>query len=530
MAASNSIHTTRFWKRGEPLVWMTGAALALVLLLMAGLIGVVFVNGMGMFWPSAVEEIHLKDGRVLLGDISGEENSFEGVRLQLHVGNRDAFPADFVWIRARDITKRSIPPEAMVIERMEYGPYIGRLKGLEGMQILGDPWDDLQAQLAILEPARVTTRTLTGDIRRETQALDAVRLELKKARDSGNTTLIDSLKARVEDLRSSCKLIEENLVEAKGKLESVKARCVDDSGRECLIPLGNIVRATRPNAMDTVEKSFYYCERVRELLFDEPRECNTEGGLFPAIFGTVLMVVIMSLFSFPLGVLAGVYLREYAKEGLFVRLVRIAVNNLAGIPSIVYGIFGLGFFVYGVGGWIDSSFFADSTQATFKTGGILWASLTLALLTIPVVIVATEEALSSVPRGVREGSLSLGATRFQTLLRVVLPMATPGILTGFILSMARAAGEVAPLMITGVVKLAPSLALDGAFPYIHMERKFMHLGFHIFDIAFQSPNIEAAKPMVYVTTFLLVALVLVMCSSAIWLRNLMKARYTVKDI
>jgi phosphate transport system permease protein len=278
-------------------------------------------------------------------------------------------------------------------------------------------------------------------------------------------------------------------------------------------------------------KFIHYSAKVIELFTTDPRESNTEGGLFPAIFGTIMLVFLMSLLSFPLGVVAGIYLREYAREGILVKIVRIAVNNLAGIPSIVYGIFGLGFFVYGIGGTIDQVFFPERLPTpTFGTGGILWASLTLGLLTVPVVIVATEEALGSIPPGTREGSLALGATKFQTLLRLLIPMASPGIMTGFILAMARAAGEVAPLMITGVVKLAPALPLDGQFPYLHFDRKFMHLGFHIYDIGFQSPNVEAAKPMVYVTTLLLIMIVLGMCSVAIHLRNKMRRRYAISDI
>jgi phosphate transport system permease protein len=279
--------------------------------------------------------------------------------------------------------------------------------------------------------------------------------------------------------------------------------------------------------MSTGEKVLFYLNNLKVLILGQPRESNTEGGLFPAIFGTVMLIFLMSLVTFPLGVVAAIYLREYAKEGVLVRLVRIAVNNLAGIPSIVYGIFGLGFFVYGVGASIDQIFFPERLPTpTFGTGGILWASLTLALLTVPVVIVATEEALGAIPAGIREGSLSLGATKFQTLMRTLLPMASPGIMTGLILAMARAAGEVAPLMITGVVKLAPALPLDGTFPYLHLDRKFMHLGFHIYDIGFQSPNVEAAKPMVFVTTLLLVLIVVLMSSVAIVLRNRMKKRYT----
>jgi phosphate transport system permease protein len=245
------------------------------------------------------------------------------------------------------------------------------------------------------------------------------------------------------------------------------------------------------------------------------------------------LVFIMAITCFPLGVLAGVYLGEYAKDGLLVKTVRIAVNNLAGIPSIVYGIFGLGFFVYGIGGWLDDWLYphlVDANKMVFGTGGLLWASLTLGLLTVPVVIVSTEEALRTIPSAVRASSLALGATKFQTLARVLLPMSSPGIMTGFILAMARAAGEVAPLMITGVVKLAPTLPVDGQFPFFHPDRKFMHLGFHIFDIGFQSPNVEASKPMVFVTTLLLVLIVLVMSSVAIYLRNSMRRRYQSREM
>jgi phosphate transport system permease protein len=244
-----------------------------------------------------------------------------------------------------------------------------------------------------------------------------------------------------------------------------------------------------------------------------------------------MMVLLMSIAVTPFGVLAAVYLREYAKGGPLVRLVRIAVNNLAGVPSIVFGVFGLGFFVYVVGGTIDQLFYPEALPApTFGTGGILWASLTLALLTVPVVIVATEEGLAAVPRIVREGSLALGATKFETLWRVVLPAAAPGILTGLILALARAAGEVAPLMLVGVVKLAPNLPLDGTFPFLHPERKFMHLGFHIYDVGFQSPNVEAAKPLVFATALLLIAVVLATNLVAILLRNHLREKYATRSI
>jgi phosphate transport system permease protein len=278
--------------------------------------------------------------------------------------------------------------------------------------------------------------------------------------------------------------------------------------------------------MSWVDKAGLYLSRTWEFFASEPREANMEGGVFPAIFGTVLMVLIMSVAVVPLGVLTAIYMREYAKQGPFVRTLRIAVNNLAGVPSIVFGIFGLGFFVYAIGGSIDQLFFPEALPTpTFGTGGIFWAALTLALLTVPVVIVTTEEGLAAVPNALREGSLALGATKFETLWRVLIPSASPAILTGLILAMARAAGEVAPLMITGVVKLAPSLPLDGRFPYLHLERKFMHLGFHIYDVGFQSPNVEASLPMVYATTLLLILIVLVLNLAAILLRNRLRRRF-----
>jgi phosphate transport system permease protein len=297
-------------------------------------------------------------------------------------------------------------------------------------------------------------------------------------------------------------------------------------GQEKELPTIDIFRAYRANELSVAGRASVYASRLWEFLSGEPRESNTEGGIFPAIFGTVMMVILMSLMAVPFGVLAALYLREYARQGPLVRLVRIAVNNLAGVPSIVFGVFGLGFFVYFVGGSIDQTFFADRLPTpTFGTGGILWASLTLGLLTVPVVIVASEEALGAVPRSMREASLATGATKFQTILRVVLPAAAPGILTGLILAMARGSGEVAPLMITGVVKLAPELPLDGVAPFAHLDRKFMHLGYHIFDVGFQSPNVEAAKPMVYATAILLLFIVVALNLTAIIVRNHLRKRY-----
>jgi phosphate transport system permease protein len=338
---------------------------------------------------------------------------------------------------------------------------------------------------------------------------------------------------RIKDLKAQIAAAEARYQEKTLELDALRTQfneysvvMVDANGREKQIPVGQIIRALRPNEMSFLYKSWIYLTNVWSVLSSEPREANTEGGIFPAIFGTVMMVIVMSLAVVPFGVLAALYLREYAKQGALVRLVRIAVNNLAGVPSIVFGVFGLGFFIYAIGGTLDTLFFPERLPTpTFGTGGILWASLTLALLTVPVVIVATEEGLSAVPREFREGSLALGATKLETMLKVVIPSALPGILTGLILAMARAAGEVAPLMLTGVVKLAPSLPVDGSWPFLHFDRKFMHLGFHIYDVGFQSPNVEAAKPMVYITTLVLITVVVLLNFTAIVLRNHLRKKY-----
>ena len=526
----------KFWQTGEPCVWATGAALAITLLIAATLIAVVMVNGLGVFWPSALEKLELKDGSAVLGEHIQREEVYqgEGFRSQYKVGNRETYGLDFRWIDEADIVSSSTPQDAIVLEREEYGNFFGYLKQLKlgnmDLQSASSQYDALLAANGRIYQMKDAVHNMDKEISQLSYQLERLRRKLLKAEYQG----IGADDQHVLEMQRNLSIIQDSfqrLVERQNR-ETARMRIytavfADVNGLEHEFVMADIVDIYQPNTMGITQKIGFYLGKIKELIIGEPRESNTEGGLFPAIFGTIMLIFIMSLFSFPLGVIAAVYLREYAKDGLVVRLVRIAVNNLAGIPSIVYGIFGLGFFVYGVGGAIDQLFFPEILPTpTFGTGGILWASLTLALLTVPVVIISTEEALGAIPREIREGSLALGSTKFQTLIRILLPMASPGIMTGLILSMARAAGEVAPLMITGVVKLAPALPIDGSFPFLHLDRKFMHLGFHIFDIGFQSPNVEAAKPMVFVTTLLLVLIVLAMSSIAIYLRNKMKKRYT----
>ncbi|HWQ69599.1 MAG TPA: phosphate ABC transporter permease PstA, partial [Patescibacteria group bacterium] len=454
-------------------------------------------------------------------------------RIQVKVGNRDLYGADFVWVEEAMIARRDFPAEAVLIERREWGHLYGFIKEVRDSErdaTVGPEaaWSALQA---LLPGATSTFKEIRRIEKKEigtiNSAQEKIRLTLKKRQLSGQQGGSEAARLDQEMEGWAAKYREQEARLATLRQASQQTLIVSViGGQETELPLQQIVRIVRPNSMGMLAKSGVYLSRLWEFISGDPRESNTEGGVFPAIFGTVMMVMIMSLLVAPLGVLAAFYLREYAKQGVLVSTVRIAVNNLAGVPSIVFGVFGLGFFIYLVGGSIDRLFYPEALPTpTFGTGGILWASLTLALLTVPVVIVATEEGLAAIPPGMREASLALGATKFETTWRVVLPTVMPSILTGLILAMARAAGEVAPLMITGVVKLAPSLPIDGAWPFLHLERKFMHLGFHIYDVGFQSPNVDAARPMVYTTVLLLLLIVLALNLATILIRNRLRKKY-----
>ena len=533
-------------RRGDPAIWFTGTALGICLLMIGGMLALILVNGLGFFWPRPLVRVTLHDGSTLLGEIVGREpipkpgtpEDLRHYRLRLKRGNRDLTGRDFVWIDESSIVRTDHPAEAVYVERREYGPFLGfpvALKTGNGKTAsgAGAVWQALQPLIAEARQDRARIRDLERDgIAPLNVELDRLRLRARALDREAQDPTKDVSEARADTTRRVAALnaeyaeAEQRLVALRQKATRSILTLASVTGERVSFNTIDIFRAYRPNELNIVGRVRIYLGRLWEFVSAEPRESNTEGGIFPAIFGTVMMVLIMSVLAVPFGVVAALHLREYAREGVLVRLVRIGVNNLAGVPSIVYGLFGLGFFIYFIGGGIDRLFFSDALPTpTFGTGGILWASLTLGLLTVPVVIVAAEEALAAVPRSMREASLAAGATKLQTILRIVLPTAAPGILTGLILAMARGAGEVAPLMITGVVKLAPDLAFDATPPFFHLERKFMHLGFHIYDVGFQSPNVEAAKPMVYATTILLVIIVVLLNVTAIRVRETLRQRY-----
>jgi phosphate transport system permease protein len=534
-------------RRGDPAIWLAGTGLGVSILMIGGMIALILWNGLGFFWPKNITELTLKDGTLAMGEIVAREpipapgtpEHLKKFRLQLKLGNRDLTGTDFRWVNEDEVTSRQQPADVVYVERREYGPFIGRpVRLAEGDREIAAGSEAVLAALPALvdkaEDDRAEIRAMELDeigglnYRIERVRLRGRELDLEAAAQPGidQSAVRAAIDEELTALKAQYASVEQKLKETSDAAARTVLTLKAADGTEKLLPTFEVYRLYAANRLSFAGRAGVYGSRLWEFLTGNPRESNTEGGIFPAIFGTVMMVLLMSIVAVPFGVLAALYLREYAKQGVLVRLVRIAVNNLAGVPSIVFGVFGLGFFVYFVGGVIDQTFYPEALPTpTFGTGGILWASLTLSLLTVPVVIVASEEALAAVPRSMREASLATGATKFQTIMRVVMPAAAPGILTGLILAMARGAGEVAPLMITGVVKLAPDMPVDGFFPFIHLERKFMHLGFHIYDVGFQSPNVEAAKPMVYATAVLLLLIVVLLNLTAIIVRNRLRKKY-----
>ncbi len=535
-AIKSSFTTDARCRKGEPFVWLTAAGLTTGLVMTIALLLFLLYQGLSSFWPNSIEVFSLQSdgtssklaGIVVDQRMRKTSSDTELSEWQIYRGNKDLNGEAFLFIEEKNIVTSENPSTYWLVERLEYGNAIG--EPVQYINADGSPIgvNDASFEKHLRERIQHAAgkRKLLLEIERKkigkvNRKLEELAIAVKAKRMTAESADIERAQwqQQYDALAQEARAVREEI-----EKESLQLRTVDD--QELRIPLAQLLHFYAPNQGGFFSKLSEALHRIWNFISEEPREANTEGGVFPAIFGTVIMTLLMSLFVTPLGVIAAIYLREYAKQGFLVRAVRISVNNLAGVPSIVFGVFGVAFFIYFIGSEIDAFFFSDKLPTpTYGTGGIFWASLTLALLTLPVVIVATEEAIAAVPRGVREAALACGASKWQMIQRVVLPASIPGILTGIILAMARGAGEVAPLMLVGVVKLAPSLPLDDISPFIHPERKFMHLGFHIYDLGFQSPDAEAAKPMVYATTLLLILIVIVMNLAAITLRNRIRKKF-----
>ncbi|MBM3540504.1 MAG: phosphate ABC transporter permease PstA [Alphaproteobacteria bacterium] len=545
--------------QGEPFLWALGGALAFGCVMIVGFLALVFWNGLVTFYPKPIAAVTLANGETIAGEptrseryklspellaqlppaAKAEVEADDGyaMRTLYRTGNFDIYNEDFRWVPAFNVAKVEYPTGIIFAERIEWGIFVGRIKALETGETRREAGSFTEAELrAAHEEARARWARIRHiekneigavNYRLDEERLRLRRVELSKGADSPAYAEAKArLEARQAELQARYDALATEAKALRAENEAQRIVLAEIGNQEKILPLSALVQFYEANDIGLFAKLGVYFSRWWKFLSDEPREANTEGGVLPAIFGTFAMTILLVVAVAPFGVVTALYLREYAKQGRMVAVVRISVNNLAGVPSIVYGVFGLGFFAYILGGSIDQLFFPERLpNPTFGTGGLLWASLTLALLTVPVVIVATEEALAAVPRSMREGSLACGASKWQTITRIVLPRAMPGIMTGIILAMARGAGEVAPLMLVGVVKLAPELPVDGFFPFIHLERSFMHLGFHIYDVGFQSRNSEAGKPMVFVTTMLLIGLIALMNASAILIRNRLRRKF-----
>jgi len=559
----------KFFNSGTPWIWINAGAVAISVIMTIGLLLLLAYNGLGHFWPKDIMFANysqpVNEGEPLQREVVGERVDREHVSAEriissgipvsastplyerelIKIGNRDLNGSDFTWLLTDYLSDISYPDNLTTFERREWGNFYGYVQEVKeaGSTVAqSDPsnpsdsraWEALEQRIAralsIHEQIEALEQDEIGDVN---YALERLRLQRRglELRNTATPERIAAIDAEEASWEANYAVLQSRLAVLYGEIDrdTVVMAAMNDEVTE--ISISEIVRAFQPNAMHVGNKLVVYGQKLWEFLSDDPREANTEGGIFPAIFGTVTMVLLMSVFVTPFGVVAAVYLGEYARQGFITRTIRIAVNNLAGVPSIVYGVFGLGFFIYFLGSEVDQAFYPEALPApTFGTPGMLWASLTLALLTVPVVIVSTEEGLARIPRSLREGSLALGATKFETLWRVVLPMASPAMMTGLILAVARAAGEVAPLMLVGVVKLAPALPVNGNYPYFHLDQKFMHLGFHIYDVGFQSPNVEAARPLVFATALLLVVVIALLNQLAVSIRNRLREKYKSLDM
>ena len=542
----------KWFRSGSPWVWLSAAGVSISLISVLGLLGLIALKGLSYFWPADLYQFELLDDKGISSTVIGEIYDREKIpasqlahtniklkpgqetieRFLIKTGNRELVSLDFRWLLVPHIQSMTTPEDLVVIERRTNGNFYGYIDSLilDGKKVdlsqlpqLQERVDTFQDQIEDLQ------KTDIGAINYQLE-----RLRLKERKHNLDKSLTPELMQR---FKTETVALQQEYLQLEEKLMALRHEVVRDQlivramdGQLVTINFEHILQVSYNNQLGLFERTLMFMHQVASFIVDDPREANTEGGVFPAIFGTVLMVLLMTVIVSPMGVIAAIYLHEYAGNNAFTKLLRIAVINLAGVPSIVYGVFGLGFFVYMVGGSLDQLFYAETLPSpTFGTPGVMWSAITLAILTLPVVIVSTEEGLSRIPVAMRHGSLALGATKAETLWRIILPIASPAIMTGIILAIARAAGEVAPLMLVGVVKMAPNLPLDGNFPFLHLDRKFMHLGFHIYDVGFQSPNVEAARPLVFATALLLVTIIVCLNMTAVSIRNKLREKYRMLD-
>lgn len=465
-----------WWHSGRPWVWLTSGAVSLSLLAMLALLALLTGQSLRLLWPQPIYRFELiSPPGVLLGERVG-------------------------------VQRPPVPTADVLVVQRRNG---ARLYGyLAGMREDGQPLTAASMSAALEQRLRLsaTQRRLAAQVEQQRNAVRAQRAQQQSLPLHRQGVPSEQQRAAQQAAQNERQTAYEALSEQLAAIERERGRVqlvlADAQGQRQVIPVSDIDSLWYPNAMSLGQKLRHLAAQTWRFvsLNDPVREGD---GVFPAMAGTLLLVILMSVIVMPLGVMAAIYLHEYAARHWLTRLIRIAVGNS-----------------------LDKLFYADTLPApTFGTPGLLWAALTLALLTLPVVIIATEEGLARIPPSLRQGSLALGATQAETIWRVVLPGAAPAMMTGLILAVARAAGETAPLMLVGVIKSAPKLPLDGTFPFLHPERQFMHLGYQIYDLAFQSQDGDAVQPMAFATALLLIVIVVSLNLAAMGLRHRLREKY-----
>ncbi|WP_018982703.1 phosphate ABC transporter permease PstA [Salinimonas chungwhensis] len=491
-----------------------------LLLAMVSIVMLIAARGGGYFWPKEVQRVEYispqGQARVVFGQIESEYQQ-EDTRVYWLYYSDAASP----------FAHQSLIEESWM-QSARPAKNAARIALKDGRVMLAEPVsvmlpDDAPVSILRLDAVRDKVATIEQRIAElRENVLSDIHLQLTEL-DSRQVS--DAAPARAR-LNQAFDKWHAQVLALESQRDSYRMQVRLADGYETTLPLNTLYSIDYTSRLSFAEKLTVAVKRVGRFLSESPKQANTAGGVFPALFGTVLMVFLMTIIVAPFGVMAAVYLNEYAADTTLTSVIRICVSNMAGVPSIVYGVFGLGFFIYGVGGSLDALFFRDTLPApTMGTPGVFWAALTMAILTLPVVIVATEEGLRNVPQDLKAGSYALGATKAETVWHTILPMASPGIMTGVILAIARAAGEVAPLMLVGAVKFAPNLPIDGEFPYLHLERQFMHLGVLIYDGAFHSQTDAKSASMMFAACLLLLVVVFILNILAVLLRSRLRRRY-----
>ncbi len=501
---------------------LSAAIAAFLVLILFTLLIFILVKGSSYFWPQAIQKItyySVDSAQKITVFAQQTATSVRAEQLIFHYrGTLDNTSAmKQISLTQDKVLSQQSAPDANLIMLEDGSKLLARplyLQDASSAEISLLEFDKLQEKLAKIQQQVELIRS--GEL----ASIHISLAEMDRKNVALNAPARVKMAARFYDLQAILQVKLDEMALFRLQLEFA-------NGSRANLSLANVENLSAVNTLSLTGKILSAISSFWTFLSDSPKLDNTTGGIFPALFGTIIMVLMMTIIVTPFGVLAALYLHEYAPRNKTTALIRISVNNLAGVPSIVYGVFGLGFFVYFVGAGIDSLFFADNLPApTFGSPGLFWASLTMAIFTLPVVIVATEEGLRRVPESLRKGSYALGATQIETLFNTVIPIASPGIMTGVILAIARGAGAVAPLMLLGAVKFAPSLPVDAEFPFVHLHRQFMHLGVLIYDGAFHSQNVGHSSSFIFACCMLLLVIVFTLNLVAVFIRNRLRNQYS----